>query len=69
MTTNGTPKGFVLGEAVRDKATGQKMYVEKVWSPTVSCVYFDPGQDALVKVQMLPENLERIKEMLPYLPK
>ncbi|MCG6167187.1 hypothetical protein [Leptospira sanjuanensis] len=69
MKESGTQKGFVLGEPVRNKETGQKMYVEKVWNPTVSCVYFDAEKDALVKVEMLPENLERIKGMLPYLPK
>lgn len=63
MKEGGMQKGFVLGEPVRDKATGQKMYVEKVWNPTVSCIYFDSAQDALVKVEMLPENLERIKGM------
>ncbi|EMY77754.1 hypothetical protein LEP1GSC060_0397 [Leptospira weilii serovar Ranarum str. ICFT] len=69
MKENGIKKGFELGEAVKNKVTGQKMYVEVVWSPTVSCVYFDPEKEALVKVQMLPEDLERIKELLPYLPK
>ncbi|EMJ96509.1 hypothetical protein [Leptospira alstonii] len=62
-------KGFELGEAVRDKRTGQKMYVEVAWNPEVSCVYFDAEKEALVKVQMFPEDLERIKEILPYLPK
>ncbi|WP_179116146.1 hypothetical protein [Leptospira kirschneri] len=69
MKENGIQRGFVLGEAVKDKTTGQKMYVEVAWKPSVSCVYFDSEKDALVKVQMLPENLERIKEILPYLPK
>lgn len=69
MKENGTQKGFSLGEAVKNKETGQKMYVEVAWKPSVSCVYFDSEKDALVKVQMLPENLERIKEILPYLPK
>ncbi|MBM9579832.1 hypothetical protein JWG45_22035 [Leptospira sp. 201903070] len=62
-------KGYVLGEAVRDKRSGQKMYVEVAWNPEVSCVYFDPEKESLVKVKMLPEDLERIKEVLPYLPK
>ncbi|KON77740.1 Uncharacterized protein NV38_0001529 [Leptospira kirschneri serovar Mozdok] len=25
-------KGFVLGEAVKDRTTGRKMYVEVVWN-------------------------------------
>ncbi|EMN56182.1 hypothetical protein LEP1GSC089_1606, partial [Leptospira interrogans serovar Autumnalis str. LP101] len=25
-------KGYILGEAVRDKRTGQTMYVDAVWS-------------------------------------
>ncbi|QDK21655.1 hypothetical protein [Leptospira weilii] len=62
-------KGYALGEAVRDKRTGQKMYVDVTWSPEVSCVYFDAEQESLVKVQMFPEDLERIQEILPYLPK
>ncbi|EMK21862.1 hypothetical protein [Leptospira kirschneri] len=62
-------KGFVLGEAVKDRTTGRKMYVEVVWNPKVSCIYFDPEREALVKVQVFPEDLERIKDSLPYLPK
>ncbi|EMJ87442.1 hypothetical protein [Leptospira kirschneri] len=62
-------KGFVLGEAVKDRTTGQKMYVEVVWNPKVSCIYFDPEREALVKVQVFPEDLESIKDSLPYLPK
>ncbi|WP_025181130.1 hypothetical protein ACO1KB_02845 [Leptospira interrogans serovar Szwajizak] len=69
MKENKTQKGFVLGEAVKNKETGQRMYVDVAWSPSVSCVYFDPEKDALVKVQMLPEELERLKGVLPYLPK
>ncbi|UML84278.1 hypothetical protein FH587_20105 [Leptospira interrogans] len=69
MNENGRQKGFVLGEPVRNKATGQKMYVDLAWTPTVRCVYFDPEKETLVKVQMLPEELERIKDLLPYLPK
>ncbi|TGL78037.1 hypothetical protein [Leptospira yasudae] len=69
MKERETQRGFVLGEAVRNKATGQKMYVEVAWNPTVSCVYFDPEKETLVKVQVQPKDLERIKEMLPYLPK
>ncbi|TGK10110.1 hypothetical protein [Leptospira stimsonii] len=62
-------KGYALGEAVRDKRSGQKMYVEVAWTPEVSCVYFDPEKEILVKVRMLPEDLERMKGVLPYLPK
>ncbi|WP_025178805.1 hypothetical protein [Leptospira kirschneri] len=69
MKEDRTQKGFMLGEAVKNKATGQKMYVEVAWKPSVSCVYFDPEKDALVKVQMFPEELERLRGILPYLPK
>ncbi|AXR69638.1 hypothetical protein [Leptospira mayottensis] len=62
-------KGYVLGEAVRSKTTGQKMYVEVAWNPEVSCIYFDAEKESLVKVQVFPEDLERIKDILPYLPK
>ncbi|EMM74427.1 hypothetical protein M9Y82_19720 [Leptospira weilii] len=62
-------KGYALGEAVRDKVTGQKMYVEVTWTPEVRCVYFDAEKESLVKVEKLPEDLERIKGLLPYLPK
>ncbi|EKO50010.1 hypothetical protein [Leptospira kirschneri] len=66
---NNTPKGFSLGDPVKNKATGQKMYVDLAWSPTVRCVYFDEEKETLVKVQMLPEELERLQGVLPYLPK
>lgn len=69
METKKSKKGYALGEAVRDKVTGQKMYVEVTWSPEIRCVYFDAGKESLVKVKMYPEELERIKESLPYLPK
>ncbi|ULH27678.1 hypothetical protein [Leptospira weilii] len=62
-------KGYVLGEAVRDKNSGQKMYVDAAWSPEVSCVYFDAEKEGLVKIRILPDELERIPEILPYLPK
>lgn len=62
-------KGYVLGEAVRDKRSGRKMYVEVAWNVEVSCVYFDAEKKSLVRVEMFPEDLERIKELLPYLPK
>lgn len=63
------PKGYILGDPVMNKATGQRMYVDLAWSPTVRCVYFDPEKETLVKVQMLPEELERLQGVLPYLPK
>ncbi|EMF84423.1 hypothetical protein LEP1GSC188_0579 [Leptospira weilii serovar Topaz str. LT2116] len=69
METNKKKKGYTLGEAVRDKNTGQKMYVEVAWNPEVRCVYFDSEKKSLVKVQKLPEDLEPIKGLLPYLPK
>ncbi|AVQ12319.1 Uncharacterized protein XB16_1992 [Leptospira santarosai] len=62
-------KGYALGEAVKDKKSGQKMYVSSAWSPEVSCVYFDAEQESLVEVRMYPEDLERMKGLLPYLPK
>ncbi|QOI51574.1 hypothetical protein [Leptospira interrogans] len=62
-------KGYTIGEAVKDKRSGQKMYVEEAWDPEVRCVYFDAEKKGLVKVKMYPEELERIKESLPYLPK
>ncbi|WP_061206184.1 hypothetical protein [Leptospira santarosai] len=62
-------KGYVLGEAVKDKKSGQKMYVSAAWDPEVSCVYFDAEKESLVEVRMYPEDLERMKGLLPYLPK
>ncbi|AVQ12297.1 Uncharacterized protein XB16_1970 [Leptospira santarosai] len=62
-------KGYELGEAVQDKRSGKKMYVASAWSPEVSCVYFDAEQESLVEVRMYPEDLERMKGLLPYLPK
>ncbi|AXR69931.1 hypothetical protein [Leptospira mayottensis] len=69
MEGNKSKKGYVLGEAVRSKTTGQKMYVEVVWNPEVSCIYFDAEKESLVKVQVFPEDLERVQGVLPYLPK
>ncbi|MDI7197999.1 hypothetical protein QMM61_15020 [Leptospira santarosai] len=69
MEANKRKKGYELGEAVQDKKSGQKMYVSSVWSPEVSCVYFDAEKESLVEVQMYPEDLERIQGLLPYLPK
>ncbi|AXR69611.1 hypothetical protein [Leptospira mayottensis] len=62
-------KGYAIGEAVKDKRSGQKMYVEVAWNPEVTCIYFDAEKESLVKVQVFPEDLERIKDILPYLPK
>ncbi|EMO51669.1 hypothetical protein [Leptospira noguchii] len=55
---------FVLGEAVRNKVTGQKMYVYVVWNPKVSCVYFDAKRETLVKVEVSPEDLEKVDKLL-----
>ncbi|XDD51154.1 hypothetical protein AB3N59_05095 [Leptospira sp. WS92.C1] len=60
--TNG--KHFVLGEAVRNRVTGQKMFVDASWSPEVTCVYFDPSKNSLVKVEVSPEDLETVEELL-----
>ncbi|EKN87862.1 hypothetical protein [Leptospira interrogans] len=56
--------GFVLGEAVRNRVTGQKMYVDANWNPEVSCVYFDTARNSLVKVDVLPDDLEKVEELL-----
>ncbi|EPE82857.1 hypothetical protein LEP1GSC021_4560 [Leptospira noguchii str. 1993005606] len=64
MKSNGTQKGFVLGEAVRNRVTGQKMFVDANWSPEVTCVYFDPSKNSLVKVEVSPEDLETVEELL-----
>ncbi|EMO84967.1 hypothetical protein LEP1GSC070_3966 [Leptospira santarosai str. AIM] len=69
METKKRKKGYALGEAVKDKKSGQKMYVSAAWNPEVSCVYFDAEKESLVEVQMYPEDLERIQGLLPYLPK
>ncbi|EPE85716.1 hypothetical protein LEP1GSC021_2162 [Leptospira noguchii str. 1993005606] len=55
---------FVLGEAVRNKVTGQKMYVDIPWNPEVTCVYFDTETNQLVKVEVSPEDLEKVEELL-----
>ncbi|KAK2617192.1 hypothetical protein CFV95_020530 (plasmid) [Leptospira interrogans] len=52
-------KGYVLGEAVRDKRTGQTMYVNAVWSLEVKCVYYDPKTNQLVKLEVPYEELEK----------
>ncbi|AXR62007.1 hypothetical protein [Leptospira mayottensis] len=69
MEANQRKEGYAIGEAVRNKTTGQRMYVEIAWNPEVSCIYFDSEKESLVKVQVFPEDLERIKDILPYLPK
>ncbi|AVV79452.1 hypothetical protein [Leptospira santarosai] len=69
METKKRKKGYELGEAVKDKRSGKKMYVASAWTPEVSCVYFDAEQESLVEVRMYPEDLERMKGLLPYLPK
>lgn len=48
-----------LGTAVRDKRTGQKMFVDLAWYPEVRCVYFDAETEVLVKVDVSPEDLEK----------
>ncbi|WP_420914985.1 hypothetical protein [Leptospira weilii] len=55
-------KGYALGEAVRNKRTGQKMYVDMTWSPEIKCVYYDPVEDQLVKLEVPFEDLEKVKE-------
>ncbi|ABJ77109.1 hypothetical protein [Leptospira borgpetersenii] len=55
-------EGYAIGEAVRNKTTGQKMYVEIAWSPEVRCVYFDAEKGNLVKVDVWFQDLEKIKE-------
>ncbi|EMO20361.1 PF09926 repeat protein, partial [Leptospira santarosai str. HAI134] len=57
MESKKRKKGYALGEAVKDKKSGQKMYVSAAWSPEVSCVYFDAEKESLVEVQMYPEDL------------
>ncbi|EMK24669.1 hypothetical protein LEP1GSC008_1665 [Leptospira kirschneri serovar Bulgarica str. Nikolaevo] len=40
------------------------MYVDTTWNPEVSCVYFDPSKNSLVKVEVPPEDLEKVEELL-----
>uniref|UniRef100_UPI000773EC1D hypothetical protein n=1 Tax=Leptospira borgpetersenii TaxID=174 RepID=UPI000773EC1D len=61
MEANQREDGYTIGEAVKDKRSGQRMYVEIAWSPEVRCVYFDAEKGNLVKVRMNPEELERIQ--------
>ncbi|KWV22469.1 hypothetical protein LA733_3250 [Leptospira interrogans] len=55
---------YALGEAVRNKVTSQVMYVDIPWNPEVTCVYWDPETNALVKVEVSPEDLEKVEELL-----
>ncbi|UML86521.1 hypothetical protein FH587_07240 [Leptospira interrogans] len=55
---------YILGEVVRNKITGQKMYVDIAWNPEITCVYVDPETNALVKVEVSPEDLEKVEELL-----
>ncbi|KAA1269118.1 hypothetical protein KQY10_02420 [Leptospira interrogans] len=55
---------YMLGEAVRNRITGQKMYVDAAWNPEVTCVYFDPKTDVFIKVEVPPEDLEKVEELL-----
>ncbi|UPY76979.1 hypothetical protein FH581_013645 [Leptospira weilii] len=53
---------FVLGEAVRSKTTGRRMYVDATWDGKVPCVYFDTEKRSLVKVEVPFDDLEKIQE-------
>ncbi|WP_235596863.1 hypothetical protein [Leptospira alstonii] len=53
---------YVAGEAVRDKRTGQEMYVDTTWDGKVPCVYFDLEKRTLVKVEIPFEDLEKMQE-------
>lgn len=55
---------YRLGEAVRNKVTGQVMYVDIPWHPEVTCVYYDLETSKLVKVDVSPEDLEKEEELL-----
>ncbi|WP_051060284.1 hypothetical protein [Leptospira weilii] len=55
-------KRYVLGEAVKDRRTGRKMYVDANWHPEVKCIYYDTLTDALVKVEVPDKYLSRVKE-------
>ncbi|WP_061226927.1 hypothetical protein [Leptospira interrogans] len=57
-------KHFVLGEAVRHRVTGEKMFVDATWNPEVTCIYFDLSKNALVKMEVSPEDLEKVEELL-----
>ncbi|ULH27638.1 hypothetical protein FH581_000385 [Leptospira weilii] len=53
---------FVLGEAVRSKTTGQRMYVDTTWDGKVPCVYFDAEKRLLVQVEVPFDDLEKTPE-------
>ncbi|MFA4796142.1 hypothetical protein [Leptospira kirschneri] len=57
---------YRLGEAVRDKKTGRKMYVDLTWSTEIPCVYFDELTNKLVKLEIAYEDLEKVEEVLPF---
>ncbi|EKR27657.1 hypothetical protein LEP1GSC087_4098 [Leptospira interrogans serovar Bataviae str. L1111] len=40
------------------------MYVDIPWNPEITCVYVDPETNALVKVEVSPEDLEKVEELL-----
>ncbi|ASV11352.1 hypothetical protein BWD12_01740 [Leptospira santarosai serovar Bananal] len=62
---NGTNKWYVPGEAVRDRRTGQKMYVDAPWSSEIKCVYYNTVTDELVKLEVPCEDLEKVEETDP----
>ncbi|WP_061226767.1 hypothetical protein [Leptospira interrogans] len=64
MNERKSGKHFVFGEAVRNRVTGQKMYVDANWNPEVPCVYFDSARNALVKLEVSPDDLEKVEELL-----
>nr|WP_225913657.1 hypothetical protein [Leptospira yasudae] len=53
---------YTLGEAVRNKQTGQEMFVDVTWDGKIPCVYFDPTKQVLVKVEVSFEDLEKRPE-------
>ncbi|EKR16660.1 hypothetical protein [Leptospira interrogans] len=57
---------YMLGEAVRDKTTGRKMYVDLTWSTEIPCVYFDELTNKLVKLEIPYDNLEKVEEVFPF---
>ncbi|EMF80480.1 hypothetical protein LEP1GSC188_0554 [Leptospira weilii serovar Topaz str. LT2116] len=63
MEENKSKQGYALGEAVRDKVTGQKMYVDAAWSPEIKCVYYNTSMDELIKVEVPYEDLEKIMDL------
>lgn len=62
MEENKRKKGYVLGEAVRNKRSGQKMYVDVSWDDLVKCVYYDPVEGKLVKLEIPFDDLEKVEE-------